>query len=388
MAHRTHPLFQSARLERAMKTRFLQAAALTGILLFGSCNIDPTNVVVVGRPPLTSLPADLAAVTFKTEGTPTAPYTVLELNQPGGFTGFVIVNGEGHPVWFFRTKAGTGGFTRRVNGNFIFLDLGGGLTEVNVDGDTVHLLPQEAAPGRRMHHDVTTTSQNTILFIADDWQTWKDSLMNGAALWEWNPEAGSAIKRWSSFDHLSPDSDWGSRSVRNDWLHPNSLRIGPRGNAVLSLHYLNQVISITPDFAGIEWRLGGVRHTIPVSDPFSGQHSVQEIESGHVLLFDNGIERTVERYSRALELEIVGDSSRKVWQWRPVIDNWALVISSARRLSNGNTLIGFGLSKNPASGATGPIEAYEVTAMGDIAWHITIGGAVNSMYRATPLYDF
>ena len=356
--------------------------------IFGSCTNNPISIVVRPRPPLTSLPADLAAVNFKTDGTPTAQYTVLELIQTGGFNGFVIVNGEGKPVWFFRTKAGTGGFTRRANGNFVFLDGGGGLTEVTVEGDTVRVLPQEAAPGRRMHHDVTATPQNTILFIADDWQLWKDSLMNGGALWEWNPESGSVVKRWSSFDHLNPDLDWGSRSVKNDWLHPNSVRFGPRDNIVLSLHYLNQLISITSDFKNIEWRLGGVRNTIPVSDPFSGQHSAQEIAPGHVLMFDNGIERTVERYSRALELEIVGDSSRKVWQWRPAIDNWALVISSARRLPNGNTMVGFGLSKNPANGATGPIEAYEVTNSGEVVWHIVVSGAVSSMYRATPLAGF
>ena len=356
--------------------------------MMGSCNTNPTSIVIQARPPLTNLPADLAAVSFKTEGSPSAQYTVLEIIQTGGFNGFVIVNGDGKPVWFFRTKGGTGGFTRRANGNFVFLDVVGGLTEVTADGDTVRVLLQETAPGRRMHHDVTTTPQNTILFIADDWQMWKDSLMNGAALWDWNPESGTLVKRWSSFDHLNPDLDWGSRSVRTDWLHPNSVRFGPRGNVVLSFHYLNQIISITSDFKNLEWRLGGVRNTIPVGNPFSGQHSVQEIENGHILLFDNGIERTVERYSRALELEIVGDSSRIVWQWRPEVDNWALIISSARRLANGNTMVGFGVSKNPANGATGPIEAYEVTGSGNVVWHIVVSGAVSSMYRATPLYGF
>ncbi len=356
--------------------------------ILGSCNSNPTSIVVQPRLPLTNLPADLAAVNFKTEGFPSAQYTVLELSQAGGFNGFVMVNGEGKPVWFFRTKAGTGGFTRRANGNFVFLDGGGGLIEVTAIGDTVRVLPQEAVPGRHMHHDVITTPQNTILFIADDWQTWKDSLMNGAALWEWNPESGSLVKRWSSFDHLNPDLDWGSRSVRTDWLHPNSVRFGPRGNIVLSLHFLNQVISITSDFKSLEWRLGGVRATIPVSDPFSGQHSVQEIETGHVLMFDNGFERTVERYSRALELEIVGDSCRIVWQWRPEKDNWGVVIGSARRLPNGNTMVCFGLPNNPALGSTGPIEVYEVASSGQIVWHIVVSGAVSSMYRATPLYGF
>lgn len=363
-------------------------AMISAAFLLGSCNSNPTAVLAPLRQPLSELPADLAAITFKAEGSPTAPYTMLEPNQPGGFSGFVAVNGEGKPVWYFRTKGGTGGFTRRNNGNFVLLDGASGLVEVTVNGDTVRVLPQEAAPGRRMHHDVTTTPQNTILFIADDWQMWKDSLVNGAALWEWDPEGGSLTKRWSSFDHLNPGLDRGTRSVTSDWLHPNSARFGRRGNVVLSLHYLNQVISISSDFQKLEWRLGGVRGTIPVSDPFSGQHSVQEIETGHILLFDNGIERTVERYSRALELELVGDSCRKSWEWRPEKDNWAVVISSARRLPNGNTMVGFGLSTDAVAGATGPVEVYEVTNSGVVMWHLVVSGAVRTMYRATPLFEF
>ena len=39
-------------------------------------------------------------------------------------------------------------------------------------------------------------------------------------------------------------------------------------------------------------------------------------------------------------------------------------------------------------GSTGPIEVYEVTQAGEVAWHLEVGGAVSSMYRATPLFEF
>jgi hypothetical protein len=359
------------------------------VLAISSCRKEsPAEPEVPLRSPLSELPADLAAVTMTVEGNLTAPYVMLELNRTGGFNGYVAVNGEGKPVWYFRTQGGAGSFTRRSSGSFVFLDSKAGLVEVTAEQETLHILPQEQAPGRHIHHDVTTTPLNTILFIADEWKLWNDSLVNGAALWEWNPESGTTVKRWSSFDHLNPDLDRGERSSAADWLHPNSLSFGPRGNILVSMHFLNQIISIASDYQSVEWRLGGIRATIPVTDPFSGQHTAQEIKPGRVLMFDNGYERTAEKYSRVLELEIAGTSSRIAWQWRPAKNNWSRIISSARRMPNGNTLAGFGQPDNPNLGSTGPIEVFEVTNGGEVLWHLVLGGSVTAMYRATPLYDF
>ena len=81
-------------------------------------------------------------------------------------------------------------------------------------------------------------------------------------------------------------------------------------------------------------------------------------------------------------MNIDGSRARTLWQWRPETDNWSRIISSARRISNGNTMVGFGYPKNQAIGSTGPIEVFEVTASGKPVWHMTVGGAVKSMYRA------
>ena len=356
----------------------------TLILAFGlaACSDGPLT-------PIADLPPDLAAVTFTAEGRPTAPYMMLELRQPGGFSGFVAVNGAGRPVWFFRTLGTSSGHTRRKNGNFVLLDGNRGLVEVTRAGRVVHELAQEAPPGRRIHHDVTVTPRNTLLFLAEDWQPWDGELLEGEALWEWDPEAGTTTKRWTSFAHLDPRYDWGPRSERKDWLHANSVSYGPRGNVLVSFHYLNQVISLSPDLGRIEWRLGGTRADVPVDDPFSGQHTAKEVAANRVLLFDNGYERTESRYSRAVEYALQGGSATKVWEWRPPVDNWARIISSARRLPNGNTVIGFGTTHDtPAPGATGPIEVYEVTPGGTVAWHLVVGGAASSMYRATPIEAF
>jgi hypothetical protein len=340
------------------------------------------------RDPIEDLPHDLAAVLFTASGRPTSPYVLLEIQNSPGFRGFVAVDGQGRPVWYFRTVGGPLGATQRANGNFVFLDSSRGLVEVTAAGHVIHELRQEPRPGRFVHHDVAATPQNTILFIAEDARPWPDTLVTGDAVWEWLPETGETWRRWSSFDELVPELDRGPRSRATDWVHANSVSIGPTGRILVSSPFLNQVLGIAPDFGSLEWRLGGVRATISVDDAFSGQHTAAEVSPGHVLVFDNGFERVEERYSRAVEYEIIGTTARNVWEWRPPRDNWSTLISSARRLPNGNTLIGFGLRANANLGSTGPIEVYEVSPAGDILWHLVLDGAVRSMYRATPLWEF
>lgn len=365
----------------AARLAFTVAAVLVATVL--ACDGSPTDPPL---PPIEDLPADLAAIELTATGSLGVPYVVLEVRHPEGFSGFLAVNGEGRPVWYFRTTGAPFSFTRRSNGNLVVLDQDRGLVEVRPDGTVVRELAQEARPGRRMHHDVTATPDNTILFLAEDVRPVGDEDVTGEALWEWVPETGEVTLRWSSFDHLDWTLDRGERSRPDDWLHANSLAFGPAGNILVSFHFLNQVVSIAPDYAGLEWRLGGVRATLPVPDPpFSGQHTARSVGPDRILLFDNGYEREVERYSRAVEYSIAGGTAMVAWEWRPDRDNWARVISSALRMPNGHTLVGFGTLADAGLGTTGPIEVYEVDPGGAVRWHLEVGGDVRSMYRATPM---
>ncbi|MFL5617193.1 MAG: aryl-sulfate sulfotransferase [Gemmatimonadaceae bacterium] len=132
----------------------------------------------------------------------------------------------------------------------------------------------------------------------------------------------------------------------------------------------------------IEWRLGGMNGTypLPVAEAFSGQHTPREIASGRVLMFDNGVNRG--GYSRAVEYSLDGGTARTVWEWRSQPLNFAGAVGSARRLSNGSTMIAFGLPAGIA-GSTGPTEVYEVNAAGTPVWHLIT--STQTMYRAEPL---
>ena len=328
------------------------------------------------------LPADLAQVALEATGTPTTPLVLLHLFRPGGFSGWAVVDAQGEIVWYWRGTAFSFGMARRQNGNFVFLDQARGLMEVSPAGALVREVAQDTVGRGEMHHDVISTPANTLLVIVFDRRVAGGAPVLGEAVWEWAPEAGTMTKRWSSWDHFSVERDRGPR-FGGEWMHANSLALGPRQNVVMSVHYWNQVISIAPGWQSVEWRLGGVNATLPLppGEQFTGQHTAREIAPGRVVLFDN---RTEQRgYSRAVEFDISGAAPRRVWEWRPARDNFAAIVSSARRLPNGNTLVGFGTQAGLV-GSSGPTEAYEIDPDGRPVWHLAVTGP-QVMFRAEPL---
>ena len=336
------------------------------------------------------LPDDLAAVRFIASGRTTEPLTMLEL-RAAPFYGFVAIDEEGQVVWYWRTSPSPRGYSRRANGNFLFLQgplqpgPGIRITEVNSRSQVV----RDLTPAAPAHHDLIPSPQNTVYYLAHDDQTVNDTVWTGEAIWEWDPEAGTERKLWSSFDVMSPLTDRGERSQPSDWLHANSISIGPRGNVIMSLFFQPEVISIAPDFQSLEWRLFGPFATVhSIGDAEAeGTHTASEVSDGRVLVFDNGVDREDGGlYSRALEVEIGSDgTAHKIWEFRAAPDNQARIISSARRLANGNTLVAYGTSAG-VGGSTGPMEAFEVDANERAIWHLTVQNAA-SMYRATPLSD-
>jgi hypothetical protein len=303
------------------------------------------------------------------------------------YSGFVAVNQYGEPLWHWDTPGNPQGFTRRANGNFVFLDGANGLFEVSPAGVVVHQLAAHFSGNQLPHHDVVATRANTVLFIAQDPVLRNVVYTVGDAIWEWTPETGALVKRWSAFDFYDPDSDVGARSTSSDWLHCNSLALGDHGNVLLSLNWLSQVISIAPDWKSIEWRMGGDKSTIAVdsASAFQGQHTASLLPNGHLLVFDNGRDRMGNaKNSRAEELVFTSNgSAHSVWSFSPSATQYDPYVGSARRLENGNTLVFFGI-RDGFAGAVGPMAAYEVRPDGTVQWQLTYsGGDIN--YRATPL---
>ena len=329
-----------------------------------------------------SLPASLAGYRFRVQGAASFPLAMLELT--GAFAGWAVVDSSGQVVWY-KQGCTPEGFARRANGDFVLLDTCTGLYEVAPDGHVVDSLPN----AHNVNHDVIVTAQNTLLFIGADSQMVNDTTWTGSAIWEWSPELGTVTERWSSFDALSPTTDRGPASSPSDWLHANSLAIGPRGNVVVSFLYLGQVISLSPDLSRVEWRLGGANSSFAVDSDAQtyGQHTAAEISPGHVLVFDNLTYDSLAatHYSRGLEivLDTVAHTAHKVWEFRPQPDDWAPYVGSDRLLPDGDFLVSFGLA-NGIAGSGGPIAAYEVTPAGAVVWRLEVDGPYAN-YRTTPL---
>ena len=355
------------------------------------------------------LPADLGRIDLTVTGQPSLPVALIEIAgaPTGEFTGLLIVE-RGEIVGYLPVPNALFGMTRRANGHLVVLHFTAGLVSHRIDGTIAHQLPQTGAGTAygRIHHDLIATPSNTILFIANDTARIDGVLVTGEALWEWSPEAGTVVKRWSAFTHLDWRTERGrgsSRSTPGNWLHGNGIQYGPRGNVVMSLRNVHQVISIAPDFNSVEWTLGGANSTLAVSeaDRFYGQHYVSEPASNRLLVYDNGFERPgciqpplAPCYTRAIEYAInpAAKTATKVWEYRHSPEIFASLVGSARRLANGNTVVLFGTSVQTES--SGPITAVEVNMAGAVQWRLLVEntgaattepGPPSRLYRLTPI---
>lgn len=331
-----------------------------------------------------SLPEDLRTMDYAVEGQGTFPLLLFGHAVEDGFRGHIGMEPDGSIVWYTTEIARAMAATPIPDSDDILMitrEGVDGIARIGPRGHVVDTLPRSELPDGGLHHDIATLDEDRVAMIALDKRTVRDTVVAGEAVWVWNMETGDLEKVWSSWDHFDWDEDRGPRSRPDDWLHANALSVGPRGNLLMSLHFLDQVISIAPDYQSIEWRLGGTNATIRLSesDQFHGQHSAFELDDGNVLLFDNqyrtGTQEPAE-YSRGLELEIDGDTARVAWEYVPDPPVWARIISGIYPLDNGNRVVTF---------ATPPslFTVHEADETGQRVWRL-FGDGLSVSFRAVP----
>jgi len=144
-----------------------------------------------------------------------------------------------------------------------------------------------------------------------------------------------------------------------DYLHLNTITrlpgtsLGRRdsrfreGNLLICFRNINQIGVLDQDDMGILWAWGEGELEWP--------HHPTMLESGNILIFDNGVER---RSSRIVEIEPA--TGRIVWEYEadPPASFYTAQRGSAQRLPNGNTLI--------CDGNGG--RAFEVDLRGETVW--------------------
>ena len=114
-----------------------------------------------------------------------------------------------------------------------------------------------------------------------------------------------------------------------------------------------------------------------VGGEISHQHAPTLLDNGNILLFDNGMHRrdgSLICRSRVLEVNPVTNEIEWEYKADPPQSFYSSLISNARRLPNGNTLI--------CEGMKGRI--FEVTMDGEIVWeYINPFGSSRSFFSAT-----
>jgi hypothetical protein len=124
-------------------------------------------------------------------------------------------------------------------------------------------------------------------------------------------------------------------------------KVGRKGNLLVCALKLDLVGIIDLENQKMVWKWG--------SGNLSQPHHPVVLENGHMLIFDNGVER---RYSRVVEI----DPSRKkiVWEYQsdPPQQFFSVSRGSSQRLPNGNTLI--------TESDKGCV--FEVTSGGEVVW--------------------
>jgi hypothetical protein len=201
------------------------------------------------------------------------------------------------------------------------------------------------------------------------------------------------VFQWNMWDHFEySESFYAQRQI--DYGHANSIALDLDGNWLLSSRGYSQVVKIHRTSGEVMWRLGGLSSDFTfVDDPyngFCGQHTASRLENGHILLFDNGRDcdpailgsRPVRSRAAEYALDEGAMTASLVWSYeRDGIS--AFSQGSAQRLSNGNTLVGWG------NGAHKTL-ATEVTAEGDVVYELTARTKNNirvGNYRAAKYAD-
>jgi len=357
-----------------------------------------------------------------TQGTHTYGLLILDYNCTN-FNGIVVIDGDGHIVWYYQNDNQVFTVAQEDNYNLVFnevsLNVGYTMKEIAPDGSTIHSIDDILADGSlcaphgRWNHEMLIRPDNKVWTIGAEIRTvninGKDTLQTGGTIEEWDMSKGTVTRLVSLFDLLDSVTDRGVDSdttggffwignqnqyagEAEDWTHTNSLDVLPNGDVLVSNRHLNQIIAFKPDFSGIDWKLGGLGSdfTFPnPSDQFYHQHYAKMLPNGDILLFDNGNLRPDDQggqYSRAeeLKLDFTTMTATKVWEYRNAPDLFSSAVGSAVRLNNGNTIVDFGL--DPVTEDPSIYTVVEADSNGNTVASTTISSpGKGDQYRAIPI---
>jgi len=309
------------------------------------------------------------------------------------FSGSLDMNGI--PIWIVESDgmAQHFSFTQFLeNGNVVGFGPGIGY-EINLDGNIIFATPPTL---NSLHHQITKTSNNTYFLISatvEEQYCPEECNPNLPTEIPWQGDIyrefdqdGNEIWSWNTFDYFDLTEynpyyvEIYTGVLEMDWTHSNSVFFDENsGSVFVSVRNLSRITKI--DYASKEliWNMGEtdfMNETYFAEDlNFSQQHSVQVLDNGNLLFFDNHRYLSPE-LSRCIEVSYNESdySAEIVWEYVLPAEMFTGSRGECDRLENGNTLI--------TAGRTG--NTLEVTPEHVIVWHMKVEnlGFEVTMYRS------
>lgn len=207
---------------------------------------------------------------------------------------------------------------------------------------------------------------------------------------------GEKLFEWNSADHLDIPAETVVVAGKPDYAHINSLQVMADGDLLASFRHLDAALKIArhphDGFAAgdVVWRWGGRRSDWTFVDQQGladdgpcAQHTVSQLENGHLLVFDNSsatlttalcvrqsdpdgpvYQRLPTRISEWALDEETGTATM-VWNFQER-ERFAVFAGSAQRLENGNTVVGWASSTVSV--------ASEIDSEGQMIWDLKYAG--------------
>ena len=201
----------------------------------------------------------------------------------------------------------------------------------------------------------------------------------GQAIVEWDQDANE-VWRWDPFEHFTMNDydafggTWWNAYFDDqyDWMHSNGFHFDEEESVIyISSRHLSRITKIDYPSGNIVWMIGPSEEFMYSGDEhicseltISWQHNIQLLDSGNLLLFDNGnlsgIFGEEDSVSRALEFKVINNSYCEIiWEYILPPELHGPFMGGVQYLDNNNYLI------NTVGGGG---HALEVTPDKELVW--------------------
>lgn len=373
------------------------AATVDGLTAGDEVSVVISDVVGIAVHSYIYLPPGFPIL--ETTGNGSDGFVFLDLIRFSDDPGFeTIIDGRGVPIYVNATNLRTWDFKRQPDGRYSVVRQTS--TSGQSDYEVVVLDEQFEESASYETVGLQNTDNHDSILAQDGSRTLLAYEQDFVPGWRWHSDieetdsAGTVRFHWSSEGHIPEADNLTPNTV--DYAHINSIDRMADGDYLASFRNTSQVLKIARvahdghQPGEVIWRLGGVSSDFDfVNDPHGGpcaQHHAQELDNGHILLFDNGSEanpqflpnaadmcpdptdpdgpRVARTFSRVTEyaLDVEAMTATLVWSYEHDQEVFGVFTGSVQRLANGNTLVGWGTASPVAT---------EVDSAGAPVWEVT-----------------